>query len=87
MYKGAAGQTERKLFNVVNVSQLYEYLAVTESHATDDFALTGAAACCVCETGRYVSDASSSTVCVDHRSYGAAPYRLPPFGPDTLCSR
>ena len=37
---------------IVNVSHLYEYLAVTEIHVTDDFALAGATAYCVCGTGR-----------------------------------
>jgi hypothetical protein len=60
--------------DVVNVSHLYEYLVVTENNVTDDFALTGAAVCCVCGTGRYNSDASSSMVCMDHRTYGAGNY-------------
>ena len=50
----------------MNVSHLYEYLAVSEIHVTGVFALTGAATCCVCETGTNDSDANSSTVCVDH---------------------
>ena len=60
--------------DVVNVSHLYEYLAVTENHVTDDFALAGVTACCVCRTGTYDSDANSSTVYVDHRTYGAGNY-------------
>ena len=52
--------------DVVDVSHLYEYLAVSEIHVTGDFALTGAAACCFSETGTNDSDANSSTVCVDH---------------------
>ena len=62
----------------MNVSHLYEYLAVTESHVTGAFALTGAAACCVCVTERYDSDAISSTVCVDHRTYGGGYYTSVP---------
>ena len=60
MYQDAAEQTECKVCDVVNVSHLYEYLAVTENTATGDFALTGATACCVCGTERYDSDASSA---------------------------
>ena len=67
MYQDAAGQTERKVCNVVIVSHLYVYLAVTEGHVTGDFALTGAAACCFCGTGTNDSHANSSTVCADHR--------------------
>ena len=52
---------------VVNVSHLYEYLAVTEDHVTGDFALTGAAACCFGGTRTNDSHANSSTVCADHR--------------------
>ena len=74
MYQDAAEQTECKVCDVVNVSHLYEYLAVTENHVTDDFALSGPAACCVCRTGTYDSDANSSTVYVDHRTYGAGNY-------------
>ena len=62
----------------MNVSHLYEYLAVTENNATGDFALTGAAACCVCETGTYDSDANSSKVRVDHRKCGAGNYASVP---------
>ncbi len=51
-YQEAAGKTKCKVCDVVNVSHLYEYLAVTEIHVTGDFALAGAAACCVCGTGR-----------------------------------
>ena len=65
IYPEAAGKTKCKVCDVVNVSHLYEYLAVTEIHVTDDFALAGATACCVCGTGRINSDASSSTVCED----------------------
>ena len=68
MYQDAAEQTGCKVCDVVNMSHLYEYLAVTENHVTDDFALAAAAACCVCGTGRSNSDASSSTVCEDHRN-------------------
>jgi hypothetical protein len=78
MFQVTAGQTECKVCNVVNVSYLYEYLAVTENHVTDDFALAGAAACCVCRTGPYDSDASSPTVCADHRTYGAGNYTSVP---------
>ena len=74
MYQDAAGKTECKVSDDVNVSHLYEYLAVTENHVTDDFALAGVTACCVCGAGRYNSDASSSTVCVDHITYGAGNY-------------
>ena len=52
MYPEAAGKTKCKVCDVVNVSHLYEYLAVTANHVTDDFALAGATACCVCGTGR-----------------------------------
>jgi hypothetical protein len=83
MYQDAAGQTEGKVCNVMNVSHLYEYLAVTENHVTGDFALTGATACCVCGTERYDSDASSSTVCADHRHCGAGNYTSVP-GNNTL---
>ena len=62
----------------MNVSHLYEYLAVTENHVTDDFALAGVAACCACGTGRYNSDASRSTVFVDHRTYVAGNYTSVP---------
>ena len=62
----------------MNLSHIYEYLVVTENHLTSDFALTGAAACCVCETRTYDSDANSSTVCVDHRTYGAGNYTSVP---------
>ena len=51
----------------MNVSQLYKYLAVTENHVINDFALTGAAACCFCGTGTNDSNANASTVCADHR--------------------
>ena len=78
MYQDAAGQTECKMCHVVNVSHLYEYLAVTETHVTGAFALTGAAACRACGTGRYDSDANSSTVYVDHRTYGAGNYTSVP---------
>ena len=78
MYQGAAEQIECKVCDVVNVSHLYECLAVSENHVTDDFALAGAAACCVCGTGRYNGDASTSTVCVDHRIYGAGNYTSVP---------
>jgi hypothetical protein len=71
-----AGQTECKVCNVVNVSQLYEYLDVTESHATGDFALTGATAGCVYETRTYDSDANAPTVRVDHRQCGAGNYTI-----------
>ena len=66
MYQDAAEQTGCEVCDVVNVSHLYEYLAVTENHVTNAFALAGAAACCACGTGMYDSDANSSTVCVDH---------------------
>ena len=62
MYQDATGHTECKVCDVVNVTHLYEYLEVTENNATGVFALTGAAACCSCETGTYDSDANSSTV-------------------------
>ena len=52
MYQDTDGKPECKMCDVVNVSHLYEYLAVTENHVTDDFALAGATACCVCGTGR-----------------------------------
>ena len=68
IYQAAAEQTKCKVCDVVNVSHLYEYLAVTETHVTNDFALAGATAYCVCGTGRSNSDASSSTVCEDHRN-------------------
>ena len=74
MYQDAAEQTECKVCDVVNVSHLYEYLAVTENHVTDDFALAGATACCVCGTGRSNSGASTSMVCLDHRTYVAGNY-------------
>ena len=51
----------------MNVSHLYEYLAVTEDHVTGDFALTGDAAKCVCGTGTNDSHTTSSMVCADHR--------------------
>jgi hypothetical protein len=57
--------------DVVNVSHLYEYLAAPVTNVTSDFARTGAAACCVCETGTYDSDANSSTVRVDQNKCGA----------------
>jgi hypothetical protein len=44
MYPGAAGKTECKVCDVVNVSHLYEYLAVTETHVTGDVTLAGATA-------------------------------------------
>ena len=44
MYPGAAGKTECKVCDVVNVSHLYEYLAVTENHVTGDVTLAGATA-------------------------------------------
>ena len=69
--------------DVVNVSHLYEYLAMTETHVTDDFALAEAAACCACGTGMYDSDANSSTVYVDHRTHGAGNYTSVP-GTNTL---
>jgi hypothetical protein len=62
MYQDAAEQTGCKVRDVVNVSHLYAYLAVTENHVTDDFALAGATAYCVCGTGWSNSDASSSTL-------------------------
>ena len=62
MYQDAVEKTGCKVCDVVNMSHLYEYLAVTENHVTDDFALAGATACCVRETGRSNSDASSSTL-------------------------
>ena len=62
----------------MNVSQLYEYLVVTEKHVTDDFALAEVAACCACGTGTYNSDASTSTVFVDHRTYVAGNYTSVP---------
>ena len=65
------------------MSPLYEYLAVTENSATGDFALTGAAACCACETRTSDTDANSSTVCVDHRTCGAGNYTSIP-GNNTL---
>ena len=68
MYQDAAGKTECKVSDVVNVSHLYEYLAVTENHVTDDFALAGVTACCVCGTR------GCTTVCVDHITYGAGNY-------------
>jgi hypothetical protein len=74
MYQDAAGKTECKVSDDVNVSHLYEYLAVTENHVTDDFALVGVTACLVCGTRGYNSDASTSTVCVDHITYGAGNY-------------
>ena len=74
MYQDAGGKTDCKVSDDVNVSHLYEYLAVTENHVTDDFALAGVTACCVCRTGKYDSDANSSTVYVDHRTYGAGNY-------------
>ena len=68
MYQDAAGKTECKVCGIfVNVSHLYEYLAVTEDHVTGEFALTGAAACCFCGTGTNDSNDNSSTVCADHR--------------------
>ena len=67
----------------MSVSHLYEYLAVTGNHVADDFALSGPAACCVCGTGTYESDANSSTVCVDHRTCGAGNYTSVP-GNNTL---
>ena len=67
----------------MNVSHLYEYLAVTLNHVSGDFALTGAAACRACGTGRYNSDANSSTVCVDHRTCSAGNYTIVP-GNNTL---
>jgi hypothetical protein len=78
MYQDAAEQTKCKVCDVVNVSHLYEYLAVTENHVTDDFALAGARACCVCGTRRDNSDANSSTVYVDHRIYVADNYTSVP---------
>ena len=78
MYQDAAEQTGCKVRDVVNVSHLYKYLAVTENHVTDEFALAGAAACCVCGTGRHNSEANSPTVCVDHRTYGAGNYTSVP---------
>ena len=71
MYKDAAGKTDCKVCNDLNVTHLYEYLAVTENDVTVDVALTGATACCACGTGRYNSDASSSTVGEDYRTCGA----------------
>ena len=62
MYQDAAEQTGCKVCDVVNMPHLYEYLAVTESHVTDDFALAEAAACCACGTVRDNSVASSSTL-------------------------
>ena len=78
VYQDAAEQTECKVCDVVKVSHLYESLAVSENHVTDDFALAGAAACCVCGAGRYNGDASTPTVCVDHRIYGAGNYTSAP---------
>ena len=66
MYQNAAEQTGCKVCDVVNMPHLYEYLAVTENHVTDGFALAGARACCVCGTRTYDSDANSFTVYVDH---------------------
>ena len=83
MYQDAAEQTECKVCDVVNVSHLYEYMAVTEDHVTGDFALTGAAVCFVCGTGTYDSDANSSTVCADHKQCGAGNYTSVP-GNNTL---
>ena len=83
MYQEAAGKTKCKVCDVVNVSHLYEYLAVTKIHVTGDFALAGATACCVCGTRRYDSDASSFTVCADHRQCGAGNYTSFP-GNNTL---
>ena len=77
-YQDAAEQTECKVCDVVNVSHLYEYLAVTENHVTDDFALAGARACCACGTRRDNSEANSSTVYVDHSTYGAGNYTIVP---------
>ena len=74
MYQDAAEQTECKVCDVVNMPHFYEYLAVTESHVTVDFALAGARACCVCGTGTYDTDANSSTVCVNHRTYDSSNY-------------
>ena len=62
----------------MNVSHLSEYLAVTENHVTDDFTLVEVAACCVCRTGTYESDANSATVCVDQKKYGAGNYTSAP---------
>ena len=58
VYQGATGKTECKVCDVVNVSHLSEYLVVTENHVTDDFALSGIAACCVCRAGTHESDAN-----------------------------
>ena len=44
MYQDTAEQTECKVCDVVNVSHLYEYLAVTENHVTGDVTLAGATA-------------------------------------------
>jgi hypothetical protein len=74
MYQDAAGKPECKVCNVVNVTRLYEYLAMTENQMTDDFALTGASAGFVCGTGTYDSDTNSSPVCVDHRICGTGNY-------------
>ena len=67
MYQDAADKPSARCGIVVNVSHLYEYLAVTEDHVTGDFALTGAAACCFGGTRTNDSHANSSTVCADHR--------------------
>ena len=64
--------------NVVIVSHLYVYLALTENNVTGDVALTGVGARCVCGTGPYDSDANSSTVCADHRQCGAGNYTSVP---------
>ena len=78
MYQDAAGKTECKVCDVVNVSHLSEYLVVTENHVTDDSALEKVATCCVCGTGTYDNDANSSTVYVDHRTCGAGNYTSAP---------
>jgi hypothetical protein len=78
MYQDAARQTERKVCDVMDLSHIYEYLVVTESHVTGDSALTEATACCVCGTGRCDSEANSSTVCVDHRQCSAGNYTIVP---------
>jgi hypothetical protein len=67
----------------MNLSHIYEYLVVTESHVTGNFALTGATACCVCGTGTYESDANSSTVCMDDKTCREGNYTSDP-GNNTL---
>ena len=64
--------------DVVDMSHLYEYLAVSEIHVTGDFALTGSAACCFCGTGTNDSHTTSSMVCAHHRQRGAGNYTSVP---------